>query len=70
MFVVSSTNNTCINWETLSIESEEYKGGKLSKEHLMIFLCANMEDKFEKPLLVFIYLLVLVFICIRQSKKT
>jgi len=29
--------------KTLSVKSEQSKEGKLSKEHLTIFLCANME---------------------------
>ncbi|CAI6367554.1 unnamed protein product [Macrosiphum euphorbiae] len=38
--------------KTLSVKSEECKGGKLSKERLTVFLCANMEGEFEKPLVI------------------
>ncbi|XP_022169931.1 tigger transposable element-derived protein 6-like [Myzus persicae] len=38
--------------KTLSVKSEECKGGKLSKERLTVFLCANMEGEFENSLVI------------------
>jgi len=38
--------------KTLSVKSEECKGGKLSKERLTVFLYANMEAEFQKPLVI------------------
>lgn len=38
--------------KTLPMKSEQCKGGELSEERLTIFLCANAEGEFEKPLVI------------------
>ncbi|CAI6365443.1 unnamed protein product [Macrosiphum euphorbiae] len=48
----SFKNRHNIVWHQICVKSEECKGGKLSKERLTVFLCANMEGEFEKPLVI------------------
>ncbi|KAJ8896170.1 hypothetical protein PR048_001513 [Dryococelus australis] len=38
--------------KTIGEKKEKYTGGKLSKEWLTVMLCVNMEDEFEKPLVI------------------
>ncbi|XP_053568121.1 tigger transposable element-derived protein 6-like [Bombina bombina] len=38
--------------KTLAVKREKCTGGKLSKEILTVFLCGNMDGRFEKPLVI------------------